>query len=104
MGCLFVLFASFVPRLAVLIVWLARPAHFADAFGDAILLPMLGVIFVPFTTLMYVVLWSPTGLAGLDWLWLVLALALDIGHWGSSIYANRNRVPGYTDQPRSNEL
>jgi len=98
MGCLFVLFGSFFPRLAVLFIWLARPVYFTAAFGDAILLPLLGVIFLPFTTLLYVLLWSPAGLTGLDWLWLVLALALDIGHWGSSVYTNRNRIPGYTSQ------
>ena len=99
MGCLFVMFASFFPRLAVLFIWLARPVYFNNAFDNAILLPILGVIFLPFTTLMYVLLWSATGLSGLDWLWLVLALALDIGHWGASAYSNRDRIPGYTAQP-----
>jgi hypothetical protein len=92
MGCLFVLFAGAFPRLAVLFIWLARPVYFTAAFGDTIILPILGIVFLPFTTLMYALLWSPTGLTGWDWFWLVLAAVIDIGHWGSSVYANRDRI------------
>jgi hypothetical protein len=94
MGCLFAIFAGFFPRLAVLFIWLARPAAFSAAFGGNWLWPILGVIFLPFTTLMYLLLWSPgVGLTGLDWLWLVLAAFLDLGGIGSTGYANRARLP-----------
>jgi hypothetical protein len=53
------------------------------------------VIFLPFTTLMYVLLWGPAGIVGWDWFWLVLALMIDVGGIFSSGYANRERVPGY---------
>ena len=58
MGCLFVMFAAFFPRLAVLFIWLARPAFFEAALGSA-LVALLGILFLPFTTLMYVLLWTP---------------------------------------------
>ncbi len=96
MGCLFAIFGAFFPRLAVLFIWLARPAYFSAAFGGSWLLPVLGVIFLPFTTLLYVLLWSPgIGLVGLDWLWLLFALVLDLGNVGSTGYANRDRLPAY---------
>ena len=95
MGGLFVMFAGLFPRFGVFIIWLARPAMFSAAFGDMIIWPLLGIVFAPFTTLMYVLLWSPTGLTGWDFLWLGLALVIDIGHWGSSAYTNRDRIPGY---------
>src|SRR2546421_9284386 len=95
MGCLFVIFAGAFPRLAVLFIWLARPALFGAAFGGAWLWPLLGVIFLPLTTLMYVLLWGPNGIVGFDWFWLALAFILDIGGMASSGYANRDRVPGY---------
>jgi hypothetical protein len=41
--------------------------------------PLLGVLFIPFTTLMYVIVY-PRGIKGPDWLWLGLVLAIDIGH------------------------
>lgn len=95
MGCLFAVFAGLFPRLGVLLLWLARPALFNAAFGESWLLPVLGIIFLPFTTLIYAFLWSPgVGLSNFDWLWLILALLLDLGSFGSTGYANRDRYYG----------
>jgi hypothetical protein len=93
MGCLLVLFGAFFPRLAVFFIWLARPAYFNAALDP--LWALMGIIFLPFTTLMYVLLWSTTGLQGLDWLWLGLGFLIDLGAIGSSAYGNRDRIPGY---------
>jgi hypothetical protein len=96
MGCLFALFAGAFPRFGTLFIWLARPVYFNAAFGGSWLWPLLGIIFLPFTTLMYVLLWSPgIGLAGFDWFWLILAVVLDLGQIAGTGYANRDRVPGY---------
>ena len=96
MGCLFAVFAGAFPRLATLFIWLARPQLFAAAFGGAWLWPLLGILFLPFTTLMYVLLYTPgIGLTAWDWMWLVLAVFLDISHYASSAYANRDRLPNY---------
>ena len=95
MGCLFALFAGAFPRFGTLFIWLARPVYFNAAFGGSWFWPILGVIFLPFTTLMYVLLWTPSvGLVGFDWFWLVLAIFLDLGHMGGVGYANRDRLPG----------
>ena len=96
MGCLFLLFAGAFPRFGVLFIWLARPQYFSAAFGGGFLLPILGIIFLPFTTLMYVLLWSPSGVQGFDWFWLLLAVLIDLGGIGSSGYTNRNRIPAYS--------
>ena len=98
MPCLFALFAVFTPRLAVLFMWLARPTMFSAAFGGSWFWPLLGFIFLPFTTIMYVILWTPgIGLTGFDWLWLILAVFCDVSHYSSSAYYNRNRMPGYVE-------
>ena len=89
MGCLFAIFGGLFPRLAVLFIWLARPALFASAMGGRWFLPLLGIIFLPFTTLMYILLWTPGGLVGFDWFWLILALILDLSHVGGVGFANR---------------
>jgi hypothetical protein len=45
---------------------------------------------------MYVLLWSPgVRVNGFDWFWLTLAVLIDISHWASSGYANRERIPSY---------
>jgi hypothetical protein len=91
MGCLFALFGAFFPRLAVLFIWLARPALFSAALSP--LFAILGIIFLPFTTLFYVLLWNPaTGIVGFDWLWLGLAFLIDLGGMASSAYSNKERA------------
>ena len=93
MGCLFALFGGLFPRLALLILWVARPA-LVDAAFNTFLLPLLGIIFLPFTTLIYVIVYIPgVGLTGLGLFWVILALLLDIGHLGAS-YTQRSQVPG----------
>jgi hypothetical protein len=53
-------------------------------------------VLLPFAALKYVLLWTPdVGLVGLDWLWLDLAVVLDLGNVGGAGYANRGRVPTY---------
>ncbi len=88
MGCLFVLMAGVFPRFALFIVWVARPTMVDRAFGSWIV-PLLGLIFLPFATLMYVILWTAGGLSGWDWFWVVLAGLLDIGHWGAGAAQRR---------------
>ena len=96
MGCLFAVFAGAFPRFAVFFIWLARPALFSAAFGGSWFLPLLGIMFLPFTTLMYVIMWTPgIGLVGWDWLWLGLAVVIDVSSAAASGYTNRDRVPGY---------
>jgi hypothetical protein len=80
MGCLLVLLAALSPRLVLFLYWLARPVQFDAAFGGPIA-PLLGIIFLPFTTLMYVLVQTPgIGLVGTDWIWVGLAFAIDISH------------------------
>ena len=97
MFCCFAIFAGMFPRLADILIWIARPAKFSAAFGGSWLWPILGIIFLPFTTLMYVILWSPgIGLYGWDWFWLFMAVVIDLMHWSSTVYQNRTTIPGYT--------
>jgi hypothetical protein len=100
MPCLFALVAGMFPRIGTVIFWLARPTMFSAAFNGSWLWPILGIIFLPFTTLMYVILWSPgVGLSGWDIVWIVMAVFLDITHASSTAYQHRNQIPGYTAGP-----
>jgi hypothetical protein len=93
MGCLFVLFGGMFPRLALLIVWIARP-KLVDAAFDTWIWPLLGLIFFPFATLIYVILYRTGGLDGLDWFFVVLAAVFDIGHTLTT-WTQRRRVTAY---------
>jgi hypothetical protein len=92
MGCLFALFAGLFPRVVLVMFWIARPDRMDDVF-TSFLWPVLGIIFLPFTTLIYVLLWVPgIGVTGTDWWWIALAVVLDVGHWGAT--AGQRRTAG----------
>ena len=91
MGCLFALFAGFFPRFALFLVWLVRPGLVDAAFGTWIW-PLLGIIFLPFATLMYVIFYTPgVGLTGWEWFWVVIAGLFDLTHLAASSYQQRMR-------------
>lgn len=97
-GCLFAIGAAFFPRLALLFVWLFTPLV-SRAFHSVFIWPFLGLIFLPFTTLIYVLVYNPVvGVTGWGWFLVVLGFLLDISSYGGSAYSNRNRIPGYTAQ------
>jgi hypothetical protein len=77
------------------VFWISRPVAFNSVFGDSFILPCLGFLFLPFTTLVYV--WLQTGsvggIQGIDWLWLGLAVVVDIASLGSAGYTNRDKLP-----------
>jgi hypothetical protein len=96
MGCLLAIGALLAPRAAIFLVWLARPNLFDAAFGG-IIVPLLGIAFLPYTTLVYVLVFTPgVGVAGSDWIWLVLAFVADIFHVTANVAEQR-----YTTGSRS---
>lgn len=103
-GCLTGIVAGF-SRIMLLMAWIARPAMMNAAFSTFII-PCLGFLILPFTTLMYVLLWTPgVGIQGLDWLWLLLAAVMDLASIGAAGAANRNRIPpGYPGSYAEKEL
>lgn len=95
MCCFFTTLVLLGPRMGVLFWWLVNPLRFDLAFTNFIW-PLLGLIFLPWTTLMYLIVWSPvTGIYGFDWVWLALAFFSDVASYAGSGYGNRERIPGY---------
>jgi hypothetical protein len=97
MCCLFTTLVLFGPRLGILVWWLFQPGRWNQAF-ESFLWPILGFLFLPWTTLMYVVVF-PGGVTGFDWIWLGLGLLADISSYTGGAYGNRDRVPGYGRAP-----
>jgi hypothetical protein len=65
-------------RLALLVVWLSTPLV-NRAFHGGWILPLLGLLILPITTLAYVLVYYISGsVTGWGWLWVVLAFLLDL--------------------------
>jgi len=81
---IFTIIILFFARLALLFVWVLTPLV-NRAFHGGWLLPLLGVLFLPLTTLVYVLVYSlsGSGVTGWGWLWVVLAFLLDLGVYSS---------------------
>jgi hypothetical protein len=89
MCCFFTTLVLLGPRFAILIWWLIRPIYYNLVFNTWIW-PLLGVIFLPWTTLMYLIVGGGP-LVGFDWVWMGLALLADLGSYGGGAYGNRDR-------------
>jgi hypothetical protein len=97
MCCFFTSLVLLGPRVAILIWGLAQPARWELAFSTFVW-PLLGFIFLPWTTLMYVAV-APAGVTGLDWLWMVLAILVDLGSYSGGYYGNKDRIRSYGPPP-----
>lgn len=92
MGCLFLILIGVSPRLGVVALWL-----FTDwierAFNDGWVLPVLGIIFLPWTTALYAVGYV-IGDAAAPWGWLglIIGLFMDVAlHAGSATMSRKRR-------------
>lgn len=89
MCCLFASLALIGPRF-VLVVWWIFGDRVDLAFGSWIW-PLLGLVFLPWTTLAYVMAWQPV--VGVDGTWDVLLIGLgvviDIATYSSRAAAKR---------------
>ena len=76
--CCLALIAGFIgPRVALFIWWVFGSK--VDAAFDSWVWPLLGLVFLPWTTLAYVIAWGPLeGVSGLGWLLVAIGLAGDI--------------------------
>jgi hypothetical protein len=95
MCCFFTALLFAGPRLGFLVWWLLAPVRVNLAlqnFSLPWLVGILGLIFAPWTILMYTIVFP---LNGFDWVWIGLAIGADIVTYTSG-YSERKQVPGYT--------
>jgi predicted anti-sigma-YlaC factor YlaD len=92
-GCLFALFAAFTPRLALGALWIFT--NLVDRAFSGFVIPLLGLIFLPYATLFYVLAWNPVNhVSGWGWFFVVIGVLFDLGHYTGGAYA-RGRRRGY---------
>ena len=100
MCCLVTALLLLGPRIALVIWWFMDPARFNLAFNTKAwplqlpipywVWPLIGGIFVPWTTLAYLYVF-PGGIVGVEWLLLGIGFLIDIGSLFGG-YRNRGRV------------
>lgn len=88
-GCFVVALGAFFPRVALVILWL-----FGDtvetAFEDEWIIPLLGLLLLPYTTLSYVLLnWWLGEVTGFTWFFVILAFLADMGSYAGSARTRR---------------
>jgi hypothetical protein len=90
-GCLLGIFAGFFPRIALVILWVAT--DLVDRAYSSWIIPLLGLIFLPFTTLVYALVWTPVVHVGNGrWIWVALAFAIELMGYAGTARTNRDRV------------
>jgi hypothetical protein len=90
MGCLFVLLLAAFPRVALILIFFL--SNYLERAYHGLLIPLLGFIFLPLTTLAYA--WmvnTAQPLAGLNLILLLVAVLIDLGGLGGSEYHRRSR-------------
>jgi hypothetical protein len=93
MCCLATLLVVLGPRVGIVFWWLVEPARWNLAF-DTFIWPLLGFMFLPWTTLLYVLVF-PGGIDGFDWVWLGMGVLMDLFSYAGGGYTNRDRMRGY---------
>jgi hypothetical protein len=89
MGCILLIVIILFPRVTLALMWLFSN-YLQRAFHGGLLVPLLGFVFLPLTTIVYA--WEvnsgmPT--AGINLIWLLIAVIIDLGGIGGG--ARRSR-------------
>ena len=88
MGCFIVLLSLFSVRLALAFIWIFTV--FVDRAFGSFLVPLLGLIFLPTTTLAYSLLYNPlVGVSGFEWVLVTFAFIVDIASYGGASRVRR---------------
>jgi len=91
MPCLLVLVILFFPRVVLVLMFLFTD-YLGRAFHHGLLVPLLGFVFLPITTIVYA--WeinSHLAIEGINLLWLLLAVIIDVSGWGGGGHHARRR-------------
>lgn len=90
MPCLLTILILIFPRVALVLMFLF--SHYLERAYHGILLPILGFIFLPLTTIAYAWMVN-TGrpIADINLVILIIAVVIDLGGLGSGEHHRRNR-------------
>lgn len=86
--CLLVALLVVGPRAGVVLVWLAWPERWDATFQTSIV-PILGFLFLPWTTMLHVVV-APGGVHGFDYVVVSMGLLVDLASLVGSGFSSRS--------------
>jgi hypothetical protein len=79
MGCLIALLAAFAPRVTLVFLWIFT--DLVDRAYSGFLIPLLGLLVLPYTTLFYVLAYAPvSGVDGWGWFFVTIGFLFDVGN------------------------
>jgi hypothetical protein len=91
MCCLLLILFALGPRVALVVEWIF--GHRIQAAWNGWWWPLLGIIFLPWTTLMYTIVWSVGGVHGASWIAVGIGFVLDVlsysGRMSQKMYQRR---------------
>ncbi len=93
-GCFVLALGAFAPRLALVLMALFND-EITRAFDGSWLVPFIGWLLLPYSTLAYVLVhWYAGDVVGFSWLFVALAFAFDLGSYAGS-WGRRQQVTTY---------
>ena len=81
MCCLLLVTVGLGPRIGLALWWIFGDK--VDLAFDTWVWPLLGLVFLPWTTIMYVAVWSVGGVSGAEWLVVGLGFVLDLATYSA---------------------
>jgi len=92
MPCLLVLLVLLFPRVILVLMWLF--SNMLDRAYHGLVIPLLGFIFLPITTIVYAwLVGNNLPIQGFNLVLIIIAVLLDVGsHSGGAGYYRRRRI------------
>ena len=87
MGCFVFLLSLIGPRLALGYVWIFTTL--VDRAYDNVAVPVLGFVFLPWTTLIYALSYDGSGVSGIGWFFVALGLFADVSSHAAAAQRRR---------------
>ena len=92
MCCFVSLFLLIGPRFALVCMWLFSDM-ISRAFRGDFIIPILGIILLPYTMIFYVIVAQYMGMSNpFAWLLVIVGFIIDISAYGGGWWGNRGRL------------